>query len=116
VFQNCVTEPGLGAMGTHYVNGVLIGDAVVDSALPEALMYETGPDGRHTLLGVEYIVFAEAWDAANNSPPTLFGETFTLVPAPNRYGIPSFYELHVWAWKNNPAGLFADWKPTVSCP
>jgi hypothetical protein len=29
--------------------------------------------------------------------------------------IPAFYELHVWAWKNNPSGMFTDWNPNVSC-
>jgi hypothetical protein len=37
------------------------------------------------------------------------------VGAPNRYGLPAFYELHVWAWKTNPSGMFADWNPRVSC-
>ena len=26
-----------------------------------------------------------------------------------------FYELHVWAWKQNPTGAFADNNPKVSC-
>ncbi|HEX2339612.1 MAG TPA: hypothetical protein VHI98_03955 [Vicinamibacterales bacterium] len=34
---------------------------------------------------------------------------------PTRYGPDSFYELHVWAWKNNPRGTFAEWNPNVSC-
>jgi hypothetical protein len=25
------------------------------------------------------------------------------------------YELHVWAWKDNPHGAFVDWHPNVSC-
>jgi hypothetical protein len=27
-------------------------------------------------------------------------------PAGNRYGLPAFYELHAWLWKDNPIGLF----------
>jgi hypothetical protein len=23
--------------------------------------------------------------------------------------------LHAWIWQNNPAGMFEDWNPTVSC-
>jgi hypothetical protein len=65
---------------------------------------------------VEYVVIAEAWHAAGNEgPPVLMGQLFHYVGSPNRYGIPAFYELHVWAWKTNPAGTFADWNPTVSC-
>jgi hypothetical protein len=45
----------------------------------------------------------------------LFGQTFHLVGSPNRYGIPAFYELHVWAWKYNPSGMFYEWNPRVSC-
>ena len=37
------------------------------------------------------------------------------ISTPNRYGIPAFYELHVWAWKHNPQGSFADWNNHVSC-
>jgi hypothetical protein len=35
--------------------------------------------------------------------------------APNRYGLPPFYELHVWARRNNLHGMFVDWNPAVSC-
>ncbi|TIO10603.1 MAG: hypothetical protein E5X89_09450 [Mesorhizobium sp.] len=35
--------------------------------------------------------------------------------APNRYGLGAFYETHVWAWKGNPTGTFADMNPNVSC-
>ena len=29
--------------------------------------------------------------------------------------LPAFYELHVWAWKANPRGAYADMNPSVSC-
>jgi hypothetical protein len=44
-----------------------------------------------------------------------FGNLFHFAPGPNRYGPPAFYELHVWAWKDNRRGSFADWNPTASC-
>jgi hypothetical protein len=31
------------------------------------------------------------------------------------YGLGPFYELHVWAWKTNPRGGFADMNPNVTC-
>ena len=81
---------------------------------PEALIYED-QNRRMRLLGVEYVVIAEAWHANNQMPPVLMGQLFNYVGSPNRYGIPAFYELHVWAWKNNPNGTFADWNPLVAC-
>jgi hypothetical protein len=59
---------------------------------------------------VEYIVPAEPWDAAGHAtPPTVLGQTFHLNPA---LGV---YVLHVWIWRNNPAGIFEDWNPQITC-
>lgn len=113
-FLGCVSGPQEGAMGVHYVNDALVGDGVVDAQQPEALMYEA-KDGRLRFVGVEYIVLAEAWNARHKTPPTLMGQVFHFTPSPNRYGIPAFYALHVWAWKHNPNGAFVDWNPKVSC-
>jgi len=113
-FLGCVNGPEVGAMGIHYVNGDLVGDGKLDLETPEALMYEP-KNGRLELVGVEYIVLAQQWDAENPAPPTLMGQVFHYVGSPNRYGIPAFYELHVWAAKDNPNGAFADWNPKVSC-
>jgi hypothetical protein len=38
-----------------------------------------------------------------------------LFGSPNRYGLPAFYALYVWAWKENPKGTFVNWHPSVSC-
>jgi hypothetical protein len=102
----CTSGIDGGAMGIHYVNASLIDDKV-DIAHPEAVMYEPGPDGKLTLVGVEYI--------ANKGPAALGGQLFSFTNAPNRYGLPAFYELHVWAWKENAKGVFADMNPDVSC-
>lgn len=102
-----------GGMGFHYVNGALVGDGVIDGLRPEALLYAETPTGLR-LSGVEYIVFADAW-GADRPAPELFGRSFRLVPAGNRYGIPAFYELHVWLWYPNPNGTFEDWNPRVGC-
>lgn len=111
----CTSGAEGGAMGLHYANAGLVGDAALDPVRPEVLMYEPMADGRLRLLGVEYVVIAEAWDAAHSAPPVLMGQLFHYEESPNRYGLPAFYALHVWAWKANPKGLFADWNPTVSC-
>lgn len=114
LFHGCVSGPEEGAMGIHFVNGELVGDGEIDALQPEALIYEVR-NGRPQLVGVEYVVIAEAWDANHETPPSLLGQVFHYVGAPNRYKIPAFYELHVWAWKQNPNGMFTDWNPKVSC-
>jgi hypothetical protein len=111
----CVTGSHEGAMGLHYVNFDLVGDPSLDAAHPELLVYEPLPYGKVRLVAVDYLVFKDAWDAANTATPQLMGQLFHLFDAPNRYGLPAFYTLHVWAWKDNPSGTFANWNPKVSC-
>jgi hypothetical protein len=114
-FLGCVSGPEQGAMGFHYVNGEFVGDGELDPARPEALMYEIA-GGRARLLGVEFIVDAATWLAQHdNQPPVLEGQTFHYVGSPNRYALPAFFELHVWAWRDNPNGTFVDWNPRVRC-
>jgi hypothetical protein len=111
----CIEMPGTGAMGIHYVNGALVGDAVLQTNRPEALVYERRGQNLH-LVALEYIVFRSVWeDAGNQQPPRLFGRQFDLVDSPNRYGLPPFYALHAWAWKVNPSGDFFAWNPRVDC-
>lgn len=114
-FLGCVTGPDHGAMGIHYLNGALVGDGQIDAAHPEALIYEPGSDGQLRLVGVEYIVIASQWLTNHSSPPVLEGQSFQFVDSPNRYNVPAIFELHVWAWRPNPAGAFVDWNNHVSC-
>ncbi|MEP7188600.1 MAG: hypothetical protein ABI901_05315 [Roseiflexaceae bacterium] len=114
LLHGCVSGPQEGAMGIHYANGGLVGDGELDAMHPEALLYEP-KDGKLQLVGVEYIVIADAWNAKHPAPPVLMGQLFNYSGAPNRFGIPAFYELHVWAGRTNPAGVFADWNTRVSC-
>jgi len=113
---HCISDPGMGAMGVHYVNGDLVGDDTVNALHPEALVYQPIPGHPLRLVAVEYVVFKAAWDASHNGRPRLFGHTFNLSPAGNRFGLPAFYSLHAWIWKNNPAGMFQMFNPNVSCP
>lgn len=113
-FLGCVTGPDFGAMGVHYVNGALLnGELYPDK--PQALIYE--PQGnRLKLVGVEFIVDAKTWlKSHNNTPPVLEGQVLQLVAAPNRFNLPTFFEIHVWAWRDNPLGAFVDWNTRVSC-
>jgi hypothetical protein len=111
----CVSGPNEGAMGVHFVKGDRLEDGLLDPEQPEALIYEPVGGNRWRLVGVEFIEFAEFWDANHVGPPSLDGHLLNLVPAPNRYGLAAFYEIHVWAWANNPKGNFSDWNPLVSC-
>ena len=114
MFHGCTSGAQDGAMGVHFANGALVGDGEVDAQQPDVLLYEP-KDGKLQLTGVEYLVLADAWNAKHDTPPVLQGQMFNFVGAPNRYRLPAFYELHVWAWKSNPTGVFSDWNAHVSC-
>jgi len=113
---NCVSGENEGAMGVHYVNSGLIGDGLVEAQHPEILVYAPTRHGDLRLVAVEYLTLAPVWDAAHpGTPPVLMGQLFDFHGTPNRYALPAIYGLHVWAWKHNPRGTFAEWNPTVSC-
>lgn len=107
--DHCFDNPGIGAMGYHYINVNLL-DTTVDFLQPEAMVYVPGPNGILQLGAVEYIVPAAAWDAEHAELPQVIGQEFHLNSS---LGV---YVLHIWAWKNNPSGIFEDWNLMVSCP
>jgi hypothetical protein len=111
----CVSGGDFGAMGLHFVNLPLVGDGEVDVTRPEIVLYEPKPDGGVRITGADYLVYAADWDAKHSGPPELMGQLFHLFDSPNRFGLPAFYTLHVWAWKDNPNGTFTNWNPNVSC-
>jgi hypothetical protein len=111
----CVSGSSEGAMGVHFVNFGKVGNPGLEVRDPEILLYEPLPNNRFRLTGVDYLVLADAWNAANPGPPELDGQLFHYFESPNRFGLPAFYTLHVWAWKDNPQGTFANWNPNVSC-
>lgn len=111
----CVSGADTGAMGLHYVNAALIGDDVLDPTRPEIVIYEPIPGGGLRLVGADFLVFKDVWDKTHSAPPQLMGQLLHLFDAPNRFGLPAFYTLHVWAWKENPNGTFVNWHPQISC-
>jgi hypothetical protein len=114
----CVSGSDYGAMGLHYVNLSLVFDGgELDPTRPEIVIYEPLPNGRLRLIGADYLVPAEAWHAnpKHTAPPEIMGQLLHLFESPNRFGLPAFYTLHVWAWKDNPNGTFVNWHPDVSC-
>lgn len=105
--QQCIDNPPQGAMGFHHVNRALLDD-VLEVDRPEMLVYERTADGEYVLNGVEYIVpyTSRSRDA---EPPTILGQQLKRAD-----GLQLWY-LHVWTWKENPSGVFADWNPAVEC-
>jgi hypothetical protein len=112
-FLGCVSGPDHGAMGYHYVNGALVGGEL-DASRPQVVIYEASGQGLQ-LVGVEFVVIADAWLANHDTPPVLEGQSFQFVSSPNRYALPAHFELHVWAWRDNPNGAFVDWNNNVTC-
>jgi hypothetical protein len=108
----CVSGSDHGAMGIHYVNGSLL-NGPIDATQPQALIYEPSSNGQYKLVGVEFIILASALPP--NAAPQVEGHLMHYVDSPNRYGLPAFFELHVWAWRHNPQGPFVDWNDHVTC-
>jgi hypothetical protein len=118
----CVSGSDVGAMGVHLVRFDLVGNPELVVDKPELLVYEPGPRGSMVLVAADYLVLKADWEKAHPTPPgqlpvvpELEGQLFHLFEEPNRFGLPAFYTLHVWAWKSNPHGMFVNWHPQVSC-
>jgi hypothetical protein len=112
----CVSGPDAGAMGVHFIRMDRVKNLVLNATQPQALIYEPMADGAMRLVGVEYIVLDANWSAAHpGTVPALQGNLLNYVAAPNRYGLPAFWEMHVWAWQQNPKGSYADWNTHVTC-
>ena len=123
--SGCVSGEDEGTMGVHYLNPTLVGPlnhppthSVIDVAHPQLLVYQPLPGGQMQLVAVEYLAIKDGnygWDANGVGTPILMGQLFDYMGAPNRFGLPEFYSLHVWAWNFNPMGVFSMWNPRVSC-
>jgi hypothetical protein len=108
----CVSGSDHGAMGIHYVNASLL-NGPIDAAKPQALIYEPSSNGELKLIAAEFIILASALPP--NAAPQVEGHLMLFIDAPNRYGLPPLFELHVWAWRDNPQGAFVDWNNHVTC-
>ncbi|MGK7311519.1 MAG: hypothetical protein ACN0LA_04710 [Candidatus Longimicrobiales bacterium M2_2A_002] len=104
---DCLSHPTDGAMGVHYGNLPFF-DAEAAVLEPETLLYEPTKNGKMRLVGVEYLIpFTEL--PATAEAPELLGQHFH---ANTDAGV---WALHVWLWRHNPEGLFADWNANVTC-
>lgn len=131
--SGCESHPTLGTMGFHYVrpdllgltapvNGRVNGTGTYTGANPPAiLLYVPDGQGGLKLAGIEFLVFAAAWDAANSHPPMYRGRLYNyMVDNPNTphdeaHGFMPHYDLHVWLFDHNPGGLYTQWNPSLSC-
>jgi hypothetical protein len=103
-----------GGMGVHFINLQLIAPAL-DPAKPQVLIYEPVGD-KLRLVAAEWFLPVEA---AGPTPPAIFGQQLQgpmeghhpLQPVGMHH-----YDLHVWLWKDNPAGIFSATNPAVKCP
>jgi hypothetical protein len=104
---------GVGAMGIHFLNPALLGPEV-DPLRPQILLYEpTG--GKLRLIAAEWFV---PLATGVKTRPALFGAPFDGPMEGHHPLLPSVlhhYDLHVWLWKENPAGLFKPINPSVTC-
>lgn len=124
----------LGAMGIHYFRPDLLGITAppnprvngngthTDFSKPAILIYEPQSDGSLELVAVENLVFIKAWEAAGNTaPPTYQGKSFDRMEDNPSTAIDEahmfepHYDLHVWLYRTNPNGVFAQFNPAVSC-
>ncbi|WP_050776405.1 hypothetical protein [Algoriphagus machipongonensis] len=110
--SECVSSPA-GGMGYHYVNFAAM-DGEYDPTMPEALLYEMSKNGQMKLVGVEFVIVKEAWDAGNEMVPYFGMQEFDTAFDPEPLPFDN-YQLHIWIWKNNPSGIFTMFNPNVSC-
>jgi hypothetical protein len=111
VVAGCISNPA-GAMGYHYFNWAKMDDPAIVGDDPEVLVYHTGEDGTLELGAVEWVVPKALWDGAGNTtPPVVYGQTLHILNP-----VLNWYVEHAWVWTHNPAGIFADWNPSVACP
>ena len=121
-------------MGVHYFRPDLLGITTppnprvdgtgthADFNQPAILIYEPQADGSLALVAVENLVFIKAWEAAGNkAPPSFHGKAFDRMaddpatPADEAHMFEPHYDLHVWLYRDNPNGMFAQFNPNVSC-
>jgi hypothetical protein len=124
----------LGAMGIHFFRPDLLGISAppnprvdgngthTDFNKPAILIYEPQADGSLQLVAVENLVFQKSWHAAGNTkPPSFHGvewDTMQDDPATEideAHMFEPHYDRHVWLYRDNPKGMFAQFNPNVSC-
>ncbi len=110
---DCTDNGAKGAMGQHFIKKDWAMDGRLDVSQPDVLMYEPQPDGSMHLVALEYIVFQSQWTGAK--APVFLGHELQLKHMVGTHEVDPFYEMHVWHWRDNPAGMTTDNNPAVTC-
>ncbi|MGQ0537410.1 MAG: hypothetical protein ACT4R6_00565 [Gemmatimonadaceae bacterium] len=103
-----------GGMGVHFLNLSYIGPTL-DQSKPQVLIYEPVGD-KLELVAAEWFMPAEVAGAAR---PKIFGKELEGPMEGHKPVMPAgfhHYDLHVWLWKSNPAGVFSATNAAVKCP
>ena len=101
-----------GGMGVHFLNIGLVGQPL-NPAHPQVLIYEWDHDTLK-LAAAEWFVPAQGV----TTPPQIFGQNLKGPMHGHQPIMPhefNHYDLHVWLWKTNPAGVFSSTNPSVRC-
>jgi hypothetical protein len=107
LLHDCEVRPGEGAVGILYVHLGRYLDGIVDPTSPDGLLYAPGPNGKPMLAGVELALPQAMWTASE--PPEFLGTSFQAEDEFAAFG------LHVWVWRHNPNGMFAQAHPGIAC-
>ncbi len=107
LLHECEVRPGAGAVGILYVHMDRFLDGVLDADAPDGLLYAPGAGGEPQLVGVELAMPAATW--AGTEPPTFLGNALQFEEEFDAYG------LHVWVWRDNPEGMYAQSHPGITC-
>lgn len=105
--HDCEIRPGEDPAGMVFAQPQRMGDGQLRAGVPDGLLYEPNPNGKPKLVGVEMVMPYALW--TKSTPPVFFGQT--LQPE-DEFGV---FGLHVWVWRDNPDGLFAEGNPNVVC-
>ena len=99
-------------MGIYFLNPALVGP-VPDPMRPQILLYEPAGDGP-CLIGAEWFI---PLATGIKERPSLCGRPFEPMEgyAPLMPVEVQHYDLHVWLFKANPAGMFYEANPAVKC-
>jgi hypothetical protein len=115
--SDCEDDPKYGAMGIHYANPKLVADGKLDIERPEILVYQPTLSGKLRLGAIEYFQADADQDLATDEDrPWMFDVPFDGPMLGHNAEMPIHYDLHVWLYRHNPAGVFAMWNPAVECP
>jgi hypothetical protein len=123
-----------GVMGVHYFRPDILGitgppnprvngtGTHTDFLRPGILIYEPQADGSLELVAVENLTFVSAWEEAGNTAlPSYQGVPYDLMvddaatPIDEAHLFEPHYDRHVWIYRPNPNGMYAQFNPDVTC-